>query len=93
MLAAQPAHAAPPRPGVTSEEVGAISQKLSLSSREVTKLFGINWEAAFQIDEFMFGLATGRPFSSNGTLPFSRFADQNGVSAPHSATTPRILRT
>jgi pilus assembly protein CpaC len=49
-------------------------------SREVTKLFGINWEAAFQIDEFMFGVATGRPFTSNGTLPFARFADPNGVS-------------
>ena len=46
----------------------------------MTKLFGINWESTCQIDEFMFGLATGRPFSSNGTLPFSRFADQNGVS-------------
>jgi hypothetical protein len=34
MLAAQPAHVAPPRRGVTSEEVGTISPKLSLSKTD-----------------------------------------------------------
>ena len=33
-------------------------------SREVTKLFGINWESVFSPGDFLFGLATGRAFST-----------------------------
>ncbi len=49
-------------------------------SREITKLFGINWDAAFSVDDIIFGIATGRSFTSSGTFPLTRFADQSGVS-------------
>ena len=48
-------------------------------SREVTKLFGINWEGVFTPGDFLFGFATGRAFSSGGGLPFSRGLDQSGL--------------
>jgi pilus assembly protein CpaC len=35
-------------------------------SREVTKLFGVNWDALFTPGDFVFGLATGRPFLGPG---------------------------
>ena len=35
-------------------------------SREVTKLFGINWEGIFSPGDFLFGLATGRAFTTGG---------------------------
>lgn len=47
-------------------------------SREVTKLFGINWEGVFTPGNFVFGLATGRPFTSNGGFPLIRGFDQSG---------------
>jgi pilus assembly protein CpaC len=47
-------------------------------SREVTKLFGINWEAIFTPGNFLFGLATGRPFTTNGGFPFIRGMDPGG---------------
>lgn len=50
-------------------------------SREVTKLLGVNWDAAISsISGITVALATGRPFTTNGGLPFSRFADPNGLS-------------
>ena len=48
-------------------------------SRETTKLFGINWEGVFTPGDFLFGLATGRTFTSGGGLPFLRGVDQSGV--------------
>ena len=48
-------------------------------SREVTKLFGINWEGIFSPGDFLFGLATGRAFTSAGGLPFLRATDSSGV--------------
>ncbi len=48
-------------------------------SREVTKLFGINWEGIFSPGDFLFGLATGRAFSTGGGLPFFRATDAGGV--------------
>ncbi len=48
-------------------------------SREVTKLFGINWESIFSPGDFLFGLATGRAFTTGGGLPFLRAADTSGV--------------
>jgi pilus assembly protein CpaC len=47
-------------------------------SREVTKLFGINWEGVFTPGNFVFGLATGRPFTSGGGFPLLRGFDQSG---------------
>jgi pilus assembly protein CpaC len=47
-------------------------------SREVTKLFGINWEAIFTPGDFLFGLATGRSFTTGGGLPFLRGTDVAG---------------
>ena len=44
-------------------------------SREVTKLFGINWDAIFNPGDFLFGLATGRSFTTGGGLPFLRGSD------------------
>jgi pilus assembly protein CpaC len=48
-------------------------------SREVTKLFGINWEGIFSPGDFLFGLATGRAFTTGGGLPFLRAGDPGGV--------------
>jgi len=48
-------------------------------SREVTKLFGINWEGVFSPGDFLFGLATGRAFTTAGGFPLNRFADPAGV--------------
>ena len=48
-------------------------------SRELTKLFGINWEGIFTPGDFLFGLATGRPFTTGGGLPFGRAVDQSGT--------------
>ena len=48
-------------------------------SREVTKLFGINWDGLFTPGDFLFGLATGRPFTTGRGLPFSRAADTSGA--------------
>ena len=48
-------------------------------SREVTKLFGINWEGIFSPGDFLFGLATGRAFSTAGGFPFLRATDAGGV--------------
>ena len=47
-------------------------------SREVTKLFGINWEGIFSPGDFLFGLATGRAFTTGGGLPFFRATDAGG---------------
>ena len=48
-------------------------------SREVTKLFGINWEAALSTGNFVFGLASGQPVTTGGGFPFQRLTDQNGT--------------
>ena len=48
-------------------------------SRDVTKLFGINWEGIFSPGDFLFGLATGRAFTAGGGLPFLRAVDGGGV--------------
>jgi pilus assembly protein CpaC len=48
-------------------------------SRDVTKLFGINWEGIFSPGDFLFGLATGRAFTTAGGLPFSRAVETGGV--------------
>ena len=45
----------------------------------MTKLFGVNWEAAFQTGNFVFGLASGRAFTSGGGFPFQRLTDQSGT--------------
>lgn len=47
-------------------------------SRDVTKLFGINWEGIFSPGDFLFGLATGRAFSTAGGPPFLRAVDNSG---------------
>jgi pilus assembly protein CpaC len=48
-------------------------------AREVTKLFGINWEGVFSPGDFLFGFATGRSFTTGGGPPFLRGTDPSGV--------------
>ena len=48
-------------------------------SRDVTKLFGINWEGIFSPGDFLFGLATGRAFTTGGGFPFLRAVESGGV--------------
>jgi pilus assembly protein CpaC len=48
-------------------------------SREVTKLFGINWETIFSPGNFVFGLATGRDFTGGNPFPLLRNVDPSGV--------------
>jgi pilus assembly protein CpaC len=48
-------------------------------SREVTKILGFNWDALFSPGNFLFGIATGRDFTSDGGFPLLRGVDQSGV--------------
>lgn len=48
-------------------------------SREVTKILGINWEGVFSPGNFIFGLATGRAFTTDGGFPLIRGVDQSGL--------------
>ncbi|MEK0086145.1 type II and III secretion system protein family protein [Benzoatithermus flavus] len=50
-------------------------------SRDVTKLFGINWEGVFSPGDFLFGFATGRSFTTDGGPPFVRATDPSGVAS------------
>lgn len=47
-------------------------------SREVTKLFGINIDAAAQVGDTFFSFLSGRSFLSEDRSTFSRFIDNNG---------------
>jgi pilus assembly protein CpaC len=48
-------------------------------SREVIKLFGINWETLFSPGDFVFGLATGRGFVDPLTGGVGRLTDSTGT--------------
>lgn len=48
-------------------------------SREAVKLFGINWDTLFTPGDFLFGLATGRPFLDRATGSFGRLVDPAGT--------------
>lgn len=48
-------------------------------SREVIKLFGINWDTLFSPGDFVFGLATGRGFLDPATGAVSRLTDTAGT--------------
>ncbi|HEY0133663.1 MAG TPA: type II and III secretion system protein family protein, partial [Nannocystis sp.] len=66
-------------------EVGAPTQvnlrvRVVEVAREVTKLLGVNLEGLLDPGNFVFGLATGRAFTTAGGAPFSRFADASGQS-------------
>ncbi|HFD17072.1 MAG TPA: BON domain-containing protein, partial [Rhodospirillales bacterium] len=62
---------------VTAPTQVSLHVRIAEVSREVTRLFGINWDAAVAPGDFVFGLATGRAFNSGG-LPFARLTDDNG---------------
>ena len=67
------------RMAVTAPTQVNLRVRVAEVSREVTKLFGINWEGVFSPGDFLFGLATGRAFTSGGGLPFLRPSDAGGV--------------
>ena len=68
------------RLAVTAPTQVNLRVRVAEVSREVTKLFGINWDAIFSPGDFLFGLATGRPFpAGRAGLPFARGADATGV--------------
>lgn len=56
---------------VTSPTQVNIRVRVVEMSREVTRRFGFNWEAAFDIGSTVFGIGTGRDIL-NGGLPFIR---------------------
>ncbi len=62
---------------VTAPTQVSLHVRVAEVSREVTRLFGINWDAAVSPGDFMFGLANGRAFNAGGP-PFLRLADENG---------------
>lgn len=66
------------RLSVTAPTQVNLRVRVAEVSREVTKLFGVNWEAAFAPGDFLFALATGRDFF-NGQLPFLRNTLENGT--------------
>lgn len=49
-------------------------------NREVTRLFGINWDTVLSPGDFIFGLASGRALSL-GAGGFSRLSDATGLAA------------
>lgn len=67
------------RMAVTAPTQVNLRVRVAEVSREVTKLFGINWEGVFSPGDFLFGLATGRAFTTAGGFPLNRFADPGGV--------------
>ncbi len=71
---------------VTAPTQVSLHVRVAEVSREVTRLFGINWDAAMAPGDFLFGLASGRAFADGG-LPFSRLTDDNG---PAGALTGRF---
>ncbi len=48
-------------------------------SRDVIKLFGINWDTLFSPGDFVFGLATGRSFLDPATGAVGRLTDTSGT--------------
>ncbi len=62
---------------VTAPTQVSLHVRVAEVSREVTRLFGINWDAAMAPGDFVFGLASGRAFAAGG-LPFARLTDDNG---------------
>lgn len=62
---------------VTAPTQVSLHVRIAEVSRDVTRLFGINWDAAVAPGDFIFGLATGRAFASGG-FPFQRLTDDNG---------------
>ena len=61
-------------------------------NREVTKLFGINWDTAFAPGDFLFGLATGRPFTNLGGFPFTRLDNLEATPATLARPVPERRR-
>jgi pilus assembly protein CpaC len=53
---------------VSSATQVSLRVRVAEVSREVTKLFGINWDAVFTPGDFVFGLATGRDFLVGNTI-------------------------
>ncbi len=64
---------------VTAPTQVSLHVRIAEVSREVTRLFGINWDAAVAPGDFLFGLASGRSFTSSGGLPFERLTDDSGA--------------
>ena len=62
---------------VTAPTQVSLHVRIAEVSREVTRLFGINWDTALSPGDFMIGLASGRAFNSGGP-PFLRLTDENG---------------
>jgi len=56
--------------GVTAPNQINLRVRVAEVSRQVVNQFGINWDAAFQNSDFLFGLATGNPVTFP-TLPAS----------------------
>lgn len=65
------------RMAVTSPTQVSLRVKVAEVSREATRLFGINWEVLASPGDFLFGLATGRPFTTPVPPGFTRSPDPN----------------
>lgn len=64
---------------VASPTQVSLHVRVAEVSREVIKLFGINWETLFSPGDFVFGLATGRGFIDPLTGGFGRLTDSTGT--------------
>lgn len=65
---------------VVSPTQVSLRVRVAEVSRDVTKIFGINWESVFTSGNFAFGLATGRPFMTGDGL-VQRLADPSAGTA------------
>lgn len=64
---------------VASPTQVSLHVRVAEVSREVIKLFGINWETLFSPGDFVFGLATGRGFLDPASGAVNRLVDPGGT--------------
>ncbi len=56
----------------------SLHVRIAEMNREVMRIFGINWDTVASPGDFLFGLATGREFTTAGSTPFLRLTDSDG---------------
>lgn len=66
---------------VASPTQVSLHVRVAEVSREVIKLFGINWETLFSPGDFVFGLATGRGFLDPASGAVNRLVDPGGTAS------------
>lgn len=64
----------------------SLHVRVAEMSRDVAKVFGINWDVVATPGDFVFGLATGRTARDAATGMFNRFSDTAGLAGAIAAS-------